>query len=214
MWRRGRLGAIALWPTVVRAQATPPGSGAEPAPHPATSPKQSEPTREILKEVAARQEELAALLDTSKYGPAFSSGAQAEFVAPGVGTTALLVGYDAVFVQIEADVGMGFGGDPLTNTDASNSYTFGLRVAVPVHRGVRADYSIGVGGGATVIDPPQGSSFTIGNALIGARIRAFIGPSVAFSGSFGVEAQIRGAHSQFVIGARPLGGAGFVYFFR
>jgi hypothetical protein len=212
MGQRGIIGAITLWPLVANAQATPPGSGTEPAP--ATSPKQSESTREILKGVAARHEELAALIDTSKYGPAFSSGAQAEFVAPGVGATALLFGYDAVFMQIEADFGMGFGGDPLTNTDTSNSYTFGVRVAVPVHRGVRADYSLGVGGGATVIDPTQGGTFTIGNALAGARIRSFLGPNVAFVGSFGVEAQIRGTHSQFVIGARPLGGAGFVYFFR
>jgi hypothetical protein len=117
-------------------------------------------------------------------------------------------------MQIDADLGMGFGGDPVTNTDSSNTYTFGLRASVPVHRGVRADYSIGVGAGATVIDPPQGSTFTVWNALAGARLRSFLGPNVALVGSLGVAASFRGEHSQFVVGARPLGGAGFVYYFR
>jgi hypothetical protein len=213
MGRRAVLAAIASWPLVANAQATPPGSGVEPAP-PATSPKQSESTREILKEVAARHEELAQLLDTSKYGPAFVSGAQTEFVAPTIGATALLIGYDAVFMQIEGDLGVGFGGDALTNTDTNNTYTFGARILVPVHRGVRADYSVGIGGGASVIDPPQGSTFTIGNALAGARLRAFLGPNVALVGSLGIAVLIRGAHSQVVVGARPLGSAGFEYFFR
>jgi hypothetical protein len=227
MRQRGVLVAIVFWPLVANAQATPPASGAEPAAPqatppapgaepapPATSPKRSESTREILADLEARHEDLAKLLDTANYGPAFASGAQAEFVSPTVGTTALLIGYDAVFMEVDADVGMGFGGDPLANTDASNSYTFGLRVWVPVHRGVRADYSIGVGAGASVVDPPQGSTFTIWNTLAGGRIRCFLGPNVALLGALGAAVLFHGEHSQFLVGARPMGGAGFVYYFR
>jgi hypothetical protein len=167
-----------------------------------------------LNDLEARHEDLAKLLDTAKYGPAFYSGAQAEFVAPAVGAAALLFGYDAVALQIDADVGLGIGADPLNDTQVDHSYTFGMRVEVPVHRGVRADYSVGAGGGVSVVDPTQGSNFAIWNVLVGARMRAFLGPNVALVGSLGGGVLIRGTHSQVLVGARPLGAAGFVYFFR
>jgi hypothetical protein len=117
-------------------------------------------------------------------------------------------------MQIEANFGVTLGGNPLANTDAAHTYSSGLTLSMPVHRGVRADYAIMIGGGVDVVDPPRGSTFTLGTAIAGTRLRAFEGPNPALVGTLGFAAIIRGEHSEFVIGARPLGSAAFVYFFR
>jgi hypothetical protein len=207
--RSGAAAWVAWWPLPAHAQ-----EATAPRPEPAVPERRKESTREILRNVATRHEELARLLDSSQYGAAFFNGAQAEFLAPAVGVASLLFGYDAVFLQIEANFGLSLGGDPLANTNAAHTYSSGLRLSVPVHRGVRADYAIMIGGDVDVVNPPRGSTFTLGTVLAGARMRAFEGPNIALVGTLGFAAIIRGEHSEFIVGARPLGSAAFVYFFR
>jgi hypothetical protein len=172
------------------------------ASEPATSAR-SEPTRETLAKIAARHEELARLLDPEKYGPAWGLGAQAEYLAPSAGVSAVVLGYDAVFMEVDATLGVGIGGDPVNNTAAVGTYSFDARVAFPVHRGVRADFSIIAGGGATLVDPPTGRWYALGLALGGGRIRMFVSPNVALTATLGVAAIFRGEHSLFVLGAKP-----------
>jgi hypothetical protein len=126
----------------------------------------------------------------------------------------LVLGYDAVFIEVDTSIGVGIGGDAVNNKDAASTYAFDVRVAVPVHRGVRADFSIFAGGGATLVDPPAGGWYALGSGLAGGRIRLFEGPNVALSGSLGLAAIFRGEHSLVVLGAKPLGSASIVYFFR
>jgi hypothetical protein len=203
------LGAVAIGVIVVL-----PSLDAHAQTAPPAAAERHESTRQTLNKVASQHEELAKLIDPATYGPAFVIGAQAEFVAPAVGVSSVVFGYDAVFMQIEGDLGMLVGGSALTNTDATHTYSFDMRLAVPVHRGVRADFSLMAGGGAFVIDPPQGSTFVLGTALLGARLRAFYSPNVALLAGLGVQTVIRGDHTEVGLGARPLGSAGVVYFFR
>lgn len=194
-----------------QSQQAPPQQSPAAAP---TTTKQSQSTRETLKQIAARHEELAKLLDPGQYPPAFVVGAQAAYLAPAAGATAFVVGYDMIWMQINLDVGIGFGGDPAQNTDADNVYSFDLRAAFPIHRGVRADFSIVGGGGAIRVDPAKGADFTLGQALAGAQLRVFQTPNVALTGTLGFATLVRGGHSLYVIGAKPLGSASIVYFFR
>jgi hypothetical protein len=158
--------------------------------------------------------ELAKILDPAQYGPAFYSGGQAEFVVPDVGVSSLLLGYDAVWMQTDLSLGVGMGGDPVADQDTNNLYNVALRLSFPVHRGVRADYAIAVGGGATFIDPPDRSAFTLGTLAAGAKFRVFMAPNVAAAAALGVAAFIHGEHSSLIMGARPLGSASVIYFFR
>jgi hypothetical protein len=173
-----------------------------------------ESTRETLKKIASRHEELSKLLDPSKYPPAFEVGAQAEFLPPASGVSALVLGYDATWMLVNVDVGIGMGGDPITNKDAADVYSFDVRIAVPVHRGVRADFSLLAGGGATLIAPPKASRFTVGDAVLGTQLRVFQTPNVALIGTLGLAALIRSGNTLYVFGAKPLGAASIVYFFR
>jgi hypothetical protein len=154
------------------------------------------------------------LLDPREYGPAFGIGAQADFLAPAVGITGIVAGYDAVFMQVDGSLGVGIGGDPLTGKDDASTYAFHVRVGVPIHRGVKADFSLIAGGGVTLVEPPGGDAFVLGLGLAGARIRVFDSPNVAVTGTLGVAGIFRGDHSLFVLGAKPLGSASIVYFFR
>jgi hypothetical protein len=117
-------------------------------------------------------------------------------------------------MEVAASLGVGIGGDPVNNTDAASTYSLDVRVAFPVHRGVRADFSIIAGGGATLVDPPMGRWYALGLALGGGRIRTFVSPNVALTATLGVAAIFRGEHSLFVFGAKPLGAASLVYYFR
>jgi hypothetical protein len=154
------------------------------------------------------------LLEPEKYGRAFGLGAQAEFVAPSAGVSSVILAYDAVFMEIDASLGLGIGGDPVNAKDAANTYSFDLRVAFPVHRGVKADFSLMAGGGTTLVDPPGGPWHALGLVLGGGVIRIFQSPNVALTGTLGVAGVLRGDQSLFILGAKPLGSASLVYYFR
>jgi hypothetical protein len=144
-------------------------------------------------------------------------GAKAEFILPRTGAgglSALLVGYDLVSLQLDISLGAGLGGDALLDQPADAVYSSGLGLSVPIHRGIRADFALAVGGGVLVIVPQSGENRTLGEAAAGARFRAFVTPSVALSGALGVVALISGSNSSYLVGARPLGSAAVVYFFR
>jgi hypothetical protein len=199
-------------PQAAPAQAQPAQPPAAPAQAPAAD--QATSTRETLNEIAKRHEELAKLLDPGQYPPAFELGAQAAYLAPAAGVSSIVFGYDAIWMQVNLDVGVGFGGDPARNTDANNVYSFDLRVAAPIHRGVRADFSLVAGGGASLVDPPRGANYTLGIALAGAQLRVFQTPNVALTGVLGFAALLRSDQSFYIVGAKPLGSASIVYFFR
>jgi hypothetical protein len=191
-----------MWAELANAQPAAPQATSPPAP---AAPAKPPPSRAAA---------LAQMLNPAEYGTAFYTGAQAEFVVPDVGASALLLGYDAVWMQVDLSLGMGIGGDPVTNEDADDVYSASLRLYLPLHRGIRADYALLVAGGPTLIHPASGSTFTIGNAGVGARFRVFMTPNVAVAGTLGAAAFIRGDHSSFTVAARPLGAASVVYFFR
>jgi hypothetical protein len=161
-----------------------------------------------------RAVELAQALNTKQYGTAFYSGAQAELVVPGTGVSSLLIGYDAVWTQVDLSLGFGVGGDPVTNKNTNDVYNLVLRFAFPLHYGIRADYALAVGGGTTIINPPRGSAYAIATAALGARFRVFMSPNCALAAGLGFSAFIRGENPSFVMAARPLGSAAVVYFFR
>jgi hypothetical protein len=201
---------VASWPLAARGQ-----EASTPDQQPSPAPSASiQSTREVLTRLERHHEELAKLLDPATFPRAFGIGAQAEFIAPTAGVSSLVFGYDAVFLQAEASFGAGIGGDPVNDKPASNTYAFDVRVALPIHRGVRADFGLSLGGGATFVYPPEGGWYTVGEGIGGARIRMFESPNVVFAGTFGVAALIRGDHSLLVVGAKPLGSASIVYFFR
>lgn len=157
---------------------------------------------------------LAQVTNPADYGSAFYSGAQAELVVPSTGVSALLLGYDAVWTQIDLSLGFGIGGDPVLDEDASDTYILSVRFGFPIHRGIRADYALLAGGGTTFISPPEGDTFVLPSAAVGAKFRVFMTPHVAVGAALGVAAFFRGENSSVLAGARPLGSASVVYFFR
>jgi hypothetical protein len=164
-----------------------------------------------------RVDTLVNALDPADYGRAFYVGAEAEFILPRTGAgglSALLVGYDLVSVQLDISVGAGIGGDALLDQPADEVYSSGLGLSVPIHRGVRADFALTGGGGVLLILPSSGGHRTVGEAGAGARFRAFITPTVALAGTLGVVALFGANNSSYLVGARPLGSAAVVYFFR
>lgn len=157
---------------------------------------------------------LAELTDPAQYPPAFNLGAQAEFTGPVAGVSSVVAGYDAIFMQGELSFGMGVGGDALANKKADDIYVITARIGLPVHRGFRADFSFLAGGGATIVTPAQGSAYGVGSATLGARFRIFQSPNLALAATLGGVAVFRGDNTSIAVGARPLGSAGVVYFFR
>ncbi len=141
-------------------------------------------------------------------------GAQAELLSPVAGVSSITVGYDATYVEVDASVGINVGGNPVLDTNATDAYLATMRLAVPVHRGIRSDFSLVLGGGAIFINPPSADTFSVGNAIAGARFRIFQTPNIALGATIGATANIRRKHSSFTVGARPLGGASVVYYFR
>lgn len=51
-------------------------------------------------------------------------------------------------------------------------------------------------------------------ALAGARVRIFVVSNAAITGSLGAGWLLQENNGAFIVGARPLGSAGFVYYFR
>ena len=206
--------AVLLWVHTAGAQTGSPQTETASAAAPANSDAPATEAASEEKTVAARAAVLAKLLNPKEYGPAFYSGAQGELVVPAVGVSAILFGYDAVWMQSDLSVGLGVGGDPVADVDAEETYVASLRFAFPVHRGVRADYALAVGGGATFVDPTVGNRYVLGTIVGGAKIRVFISPNVAVGATLGVATFIRGENSSLIVGARPLGSASVAYFFR
>ena len=164
-----------------------------------------------------RLAEMAKALDPAHYDPAFYAGAQAEFATPTTGATSLsslVLGYDARFLHVDLSVGLGLGGDALLDEASTEAVGVSLRMGIPIHRGIRADFSLMAGGGVLILDPPDAPTGTVGEVGGGGRFRVFMTPNVAVIASLGVVALIRGDHSSVIVGARPLGAAAVVYFFR
>lgn len=126
----------------------------------------------------------------------------------------MLVGYDAVWAQFELSAGFALGGQLPNAPSEARSYSVGFRVAAPVHRGIRADFSLFAGAGTFVIDPHEGDHYTLWQGGLGARLRVFMTPSVATVAALGGVILIDTNDVSVLIGARPLGAAGVVYFFR
>lgn len=198
---------VLLWPRPADAQTTTSASTPTPAEvrreSPAAAPPQPTDTRAVL----------AQTLNPLDYGPAFNTGAQTEFVGPIAGTASLLVGYDAVYLQYELSGGIGLGKNPL-EASSSDTYQLAARFGLPLHRGTRADFSLLVGGGATFIKPPSKGVHTVGTIGIGPRFRAFVTPNIALAAALGITVVIDNNGAAAFVGARPLGSAAVVYFFR
>ncbi len=186
---------------------------AEPSPDENESAPTSQPAIPDAERSAARAA-VAQILNPGQYPPAFNLGAEAEFIGTTFGVASLRFGYDATFMQVEVGLGMGFGGDPFGDVDANDVYSTRLTVAFPVHRGIRADFAVAGAGGVTFVDPTTGGNFRVGSLSLGARIRSFVSPNLALLANLGAAALFRGDNSAFGIGARPLGGAAIVYYFR
>jgi hypothetical protein len=198
-----------LWASLASAQVEAGATGdAAPASAAAAAPAPPVST------ASAAQMKMVQALDPKEYGAAFNVGAQAELIVPTTGVSALLVGYDAVLLQVELSAGFGIGSDTAQNPDGSDLYLTALRLAFPVHRGIRADFSLVVGGGATFIDPSAQDARTIGTAGVGAKFRSFFSPSVALAATFGAVTTFGDGDTTVLFGARPLGSAAVVYFFR
>ncbi len=219
----GHLALSVTAPTSEEPSAAPNESGAAAAPPAASVSAERKPGGEAAPPPAAsarprtqeeRAKRLAQMIDPGQYGPAFISGAQAEYVGPAVGVTSMVFGYDAVWAQVEASLGFVVGRDPLRGGPATDSYNLTLRFAVPLHRGIRADYAVVVGAGALWIDAPGEPGRVTGTFVVGTRFRVFVTPNVATVATLGAAVVFRHDAASFIFGARPLGSAGVVYFFR
>jgi hypothetical protein len=152
-------------------------------------------------------------------------GGEASGSAMGVGAVAMLNGpAGAAFVwdggpwRIEGILGVADGGGA-TVFDVGGRFWFGL------HRAASADLSVGGGLGFRNISVDGGDEDDDTTALfieLGAQIRAFLVPNVAFSSSFGLVVLGADADGFFVDGQRLgddgdigfSGGVGVVYYFR
>jgi hypothetical protein len=117
-------------------------------------------------------------------------------------------------MQAELSLGFGIGDDVEQEQESTNVYVTGLRLGFPVHRGIRSDFSLLTGGSMTWIEPPGGDGDPIWSGAVGAKFRVFMTPNLAVAGALGVIALFRDDSSSVLAGARPLGSAAVVYFFR
>jgi hypothetical protein len=143
----------------------------------------------------------------------FGIGAQTELIGPDVGISALLFALDAGWLQAEVSIGIGVFERGANALQETNVYGFGLRAFVPIHRSMRADFSVGVGGALALLDSGEDvdDAWTV---LAGAKVRIFVVPNAAIVGTAGVGALLRDQGNALIVGARPLGSVGFVYYFR
>lgn len=221
MIRRWRAGALLFtWLTVARSarsesEEKPPVQPAPAATARASASAPTEPASPALEaEMEAKYKALSQVLNPRNFGAAFELGAQAEYIGPAAGASSLLFGYDAVWAQFELSTGFALGGDLPHIPDDSRSYSVGFRVGLPVHRGVRADFSLFGGGGMFIVNPTEGEKFTLWQTAVGARIRVFMTPTVATAAALGGVLLVDPDEVNVLMGARPLGAAGVVYFFR
>jgi hypothetical protein len=162
----------------------------------------------------AHRAQQAKILDPAEYGPAIYSGGQAELVAPVAGISSLLLGYDAVWMQIDLSLGFSVGENPEQGPFSNDAFVASLRLGFPVHRGTRADYALVVGLGGYLIEPPDQDSTLRGIFAGGGRFRVFMTPNVAVAATLGLVVGFGNGGSLVGLGARPLGAASVVYFFR
>jgi hypothetical protein len=146
-------------------------------------------------------------------GHGFGIGAQTELISPNFGISSAVVDYDMGWVRWEAGVGLGIFERGANALQPANVYGVGVRAYFPVHRAERADFSLGGGVAFNLID--AGKGLTTATALVlGADIRIFVVPNVALIGTLGVGALFESQGDALIVGARPLGSAGFIYYFR
>lgn len=139
----------------------------------------------------------------------FIIGAQAEFIGPIQGVSGALVGYDFGRAQLETSLGARIGTDD-TVTDV---YVAGARLHYLAHETERADLSLSAGGTLGWTVAADGELDLTGLVVFGARIRVFMASNVAMTGALGVGALLRGEGSFVALAARPMGSAGFLYYF-
>jgi hypothetical protein len=140
-------------------------------------------------------------------------GAQTELIGPNAGISALLASLDAGWGRFDGSVGVGVFDHGANALQGTNVYGFGLRAFFPVHRATRADFSVGAGGALTLLDAGAGVN-TAWIVLVGAEARIFVVENAAILGALGAGALFADHGNALIVGARPLGSAGFVYYFR
>ncbi|MGC4118837.1 MAG: hypothetical protein QM765_30595 [Myxococcales bacterium] len=146
-------------------------------------------------------------------GLRFGLGAQTELITPDVGISGVLASLDFGRLEVETSVGIGVFEQGANSLGKNNIYSIGVRLALQVHSRKRADFAVGVGGGLFVIDTPQDGVDLAWTVLAGARVRIFVVSNVAIIGTLGGGLLLRSQGNAFILGARPLGSAGFVYYF-
>jgi hypothetical protein len=145
----------------------------------------------------------------------------------GVGASAFLSGVAGVQVDYDtplwdADAILGFAdrsGGNGNNAPSQTQIQFGVQGWYHLHRGSSSDFSVGGGIG---LDHTTGAGPNLTATVIelGARPRAFITSNVAVHAMLGISITVGdngvlGAENKGVgIGAQPLFGAGFTYYFR
>jgi hypothetical protein len=117
-------------------------------------------------------------------------------------------------VQAELSVGLAVGGDPVLNVDAADGYITSLRLAFVVHRGIKSDFALFTGAGPVIFHSTSGETHVLGEVVAGARFRIFQTPNIALVAGLGAAALVGSGHFSVAVGARPLGSAGVVYYFR
>lgn len=144
----------------------------------------------------------------------FGIGAQTELISPDVGISSVLLAFDAGRLQYEASLGFGIFERGANALQSTNVYGIATRLYFVVHRTARADFSVGAGVGFSLLDESGAGLHQAWTVLAGAKVRIFVVPNVAIVGALGAGALFREQGSGLLIGARPLGSAGFVYYFE
>ena len=144
---------------------------------------------------------------------AFGLGAQTEIVGPIGGVSGVLGAYDGLWFQVEANIGLAILEDG-TSVEATDALSVAVRLFFPLHRATRADLSLGGGAALTFLTRPAAPREHAWAFGLGLRARIFVVPNVAITGTLGVAGVLREGASQFLVAARPLGAAGFIYYFQ
>ena len=142
----------------------------------------------------------------------------------GVGAAAFLSGVGGVQVDYDtpmwdADAILGFGDRSVGGNNSSTQIQFGVQGWYHLHRGSSSDFSVGGGVGIDHVTG-AGPNRTATLIEIGARPRAFITSNVAVHAMLGVTISVGdngvpGADNSGVgLGAQPLFGFGFTYYFK
>ncbi|HEY8206567.1 MAG TPA: hypothetical protein VIG99_03730 [Myxococcaceae bacterium] len=140
-------------------------------------------------------------------------GAQAEFLGPAEGLAGVLFSYDVTRFQFEGSLAVGIFENGPNNTDKTDTYGLSVRIYLPIHRRAGSDFSLGGGGGVALLKAPTTAAEWASTLFVGGRVRIFVAPNACITGALGAGALLRQGGSALLIAARPLGSAGFVYYF-